>query len=154
MQHQSYHHNKYNKKEKDYQNIIVFVFDAMGEDIINKMSNSMKIYLDKENNDNIGYGRELDMGLITTEDSNVSVWVIPTNEEIMIVRDSYKIISRTNWSKLWEDKVDYFEYQMGHLIKKYPILYNTIDYYLGISENKEEFSGEQTDVVDINTKAP
>ena len=47
----------------------------------------------------------------------------------------YKIISRTNWSKLWEDKVDYFEYQMGHLIKKYPILYNTIDYYLGISEN-------------------
>lgn len=51
------------------------------------------------------------------------------------VDDSYKIISRTNWSKLWEDKVDYFEYQMGHLIKKYPILYNTIDYYLGISEN-------------------
>ena len=48
---------------------------------------------------------------------------------------SYKNISRTNWSKLWEDKVDYFEYQMGHLIKKYPILYNTIDYYLGISEN-------------------
>ena len=36
------------------------------------------------------------------------------------VDDNYKIISRTNWSKLWEDKVDYFEYQMGHLIKKYP----------------------------------
>lgn len=49
--------------------------------------------------------------------------------------DSYKNISRTHWSKLWEDKVDYFEYQMGHLIKKYPILYNIIDYYLGISEN-------------------
>lgn len=51
------------------------------------------------------------------------------------VEDSYKTISRTNWSKLWEEKTDYFEYQMGHLIKKYPILYNTIDYYLGISEN-------------------
>lgn len=48
---------------------------------------------------------------------------------------TYKNISRTHWSRLWEDKVDYFEYQMGHLIKKYPILYNTIDYYLGISEN-------------------
>lgn len=47
----------------------------------------------------------------------------------------FKTISRTNWSKLWEDKTDYFEYQMGHLIKKYPLLYNTIDYYLGLSEN-------------------
>ena len=51
------------------------------------------------------------------------------------IEDSYKNISRTHWTRLWEDKVDYFEYQMGHLIKKYPILYNTIDYYLGISEN-------------------
>jgi len=51
------------------------------------------------------------------------------------VTASYKNISRTNWAKLWEDKVDYFEYQMGHIIKKYPILYNTIDYYIGISEN-------------------
>ena len=52
-----------------------------------------------------------------------------------VVNETYDSISRVNWSKLWEDKVDYFEYQMGHLIKKYPILYNTIDYYLGLSEN-------------------
>lgn len=51
------------------------------------------------------------------------------------INETYKNISRTHWSKLWEEKTDYFEYQMGHLIKKYPILYNTIDYYLGISEN-------------------
>ena len=67
---------------------------GLREDIINKMSNSMKIYLDKDNNDNIGYGRELDMGLITLEESNIPVWVIPTNEEIMIVRDSYNIINK------------------------------------------------------------
>ena len=51
------------------------------------------------------------------------------------LESSYKKISRTNWSILWEEKVDYFEYQMGHLIKKYPLLYNVIDYYLGLSEN-------------------
>lgn len=44
-------------------------------------------------------------------------------------------ITRTEWAKLWEYKIDYFEYQMGHLIKKYPLLYNIIDYYLGIAEN-------------------
>lgn len=42
---------------------------------------------------------------------------------------------RTNWVSLWSSKVDYIEYQMGHLIKKYPFLNNTIDYYLGLCEN-------------------
>lgn len=51
------------------------------------------------------------------------------------LESSYKKISRTNWAILWEEKVDYFEYQMGHLIKKYPLLYNVIDYYLGLAEN-------------------
>ena len=55
--------------------------------------------------------------------------------EVSIDFSNMKLISRTNWSKLWEDKIDYFEYQMGHMIKKYPILYNIIDYYLGMSEN-------------------
>ena len=51
------------------------------------------------------------------------------------LNENYKKILRTNWALLWENKVDYLEYQIGHLIKKYPFLYNTIDYYLGLSEN-------------------
>lgn len=51
------------------------------------------------------------------------------------IENTYNVITRTNWSNLWENKVDYFEYQMGHLIKKYPLLYSVIDYYLGLSEN-------------------
>lgn len=46
-----------------------------------------------------------------------------------------KNISRIDWSNLWESKIDYLEYQMGHLIKKYPILYSVIDYYIGLGEN-------------------
>lgn len=46
-----------------------------------------------------------------------------------------KSLLRTNWVSLWSNKVDYIEYQMGHLIKKYPFLNNTIDYYLGLCEN-------------------
>lgn len=45
------------------------------------------------------------------------------------------IISRTNWSRLWEIKIDYFEYHVGHLIKKYPFIYKTVDYYIGLAEN-------------------
>lgn len=45
------------------------------------------------------------------------------------------IIGRMNWANLWSSKVDYFEYHIGHLIKKYPYIYKTIDYYLGLAEN-------------------
>ena len=46
-----------------------------------------------------------------------------------------KMISRINWAKLWESKVDFFEYQITQVIKKYPIIYSIIDYYIGLSEN-------------------
>ena len=57
------------------------------------------------------------------------------------------IIGRMNWANLWSSKVDYFEYHIGHLIKKYPYIYKTIDYYLGLAENAISY------VKDIKTSA-
>ena len=62
------------------------------EDIINKLSGAMNVFVDMDMNNSIGYGRELKEGIITTSKSQVPVYVIPTNEEVMIVRDSYRII--------------------------------------------------------------
>lgn len=62
------------------------------EDIINKISGSIGSYVDKSSNDNIGYGHDKKSGIITTTDSKVPVYVIPTDEEVMIVRDTYKLI--------------------------------------------------------------
>ena len=61
-------------------------------DIINKLSKVMGIKLNNEVNDNIGYGRENKEGIITTDDSRIPIYVLPTDEEVMIVRDSYNII--------------------------------------------------------------
>ncbi len=44
-------------------------------------------------------------------------------------------IYKSNWIKLWENKIDYFEYQMLHMIKKYPTIYSIMDYYIGLGEN-------------------
>jgi len=63
------------------------------EDLVKSLSKSMSISLKKDMNDNIGYGHELKMGIITDDESRVPVYVIPTNEEVMIVRDTYKIIN-------------------------------------------------------------
>ena len=64
------------------------------EELINKLSNSMGIYINKIANDNIGYGHDLKEGIITTEVSKIPVYVIPTDEEVMIVRDCYNIINK------------------------------------------------------------
>ena len=31
--------------------------------------------------------------LLSTEDSNIQVWLIPTNEELMIARDTYRLMN-------------------------------------------------------------
>lgn len=69
---------------------------AIRENLINKISSPMGIYVNKLANDNIGYGHELKEGLITTDNSKIPVYVIPTDEEVMIVRDTYKLINETN----------------------------------------------------------
>ena len=62
------------------------------ENLINKLSAPMQIYVNKSANDNIGYGHELKEGIITTLESKTPVYVIPTDEEVVIVRDCYTLI--------------------------------------------------------------
>ena len=64
-------------------------------------------------------------------DINDIIYMLNENVDL----SGLKSLLRTNWVALWSNKVDYIEYQMGHLIKKYPFLNNTIDYYLGLCEN-------------------
>lgn len=66
------------------------------------------------------------------------LFMLNSNDSIM----DNNIIGRTDWVKLWSLKIDYFEYQIGHLIKKYPYIYNTVDYYIGLGENAIEYIKE------------
>ena len=51
----------------------------------------MPFTLNKEVNDKIGGASDKKEGVITTSDSKVPVVVIPTNEEYIILRDTYEI---------------------------------------------------------------
>ena len=61
------------------------------EDVINAISAPMNIKVNKEVNDSIAKFKKIHSGKITTEDSNIDVVVMPTNEEYMILRDAYDI---------------------------------------------------------------
>ena len=54
---------------------------------------------------------------------------------IQVNPERFNNINRINWYKLWENKIDYIEYQISQFGKKYPIIRESIDYYIGIAEN-------------------
>ena len=55
-------------------------------DILNKIA-SLGVKIDLEKNDFRGEER-----LISTDDSKIPVWVVPTNEELMIAKDTYNLV--------------------------------------------------------------
>lgn len=61
------------------------------EDIINDLSKVIDIKVNKEANDNIAKFKKYQSGLISTSDSKIKVMVIPTDEEYMILKDTYRI---------------------------------------------------------------
>lgn len=46
-----------------------------------------------------------------------------------------KSLLRIDWVKLWSDKIDYYEYQISQLGMKYPILCDSLSYFIGLGEN-------------------
>ncbi len=80
-------------------NVDAIVFTAgIGEnaitlrsDIVNSISNAMNIKLDKDANDNIARFKEQQSGVISTPDSKIKVMVVPTNEEYMILKDTFDL---------------------------------------------------------------
>ncbi len=61
------------------------------ENIINKLS-SLGIYIDYDKNDSIASYLDKHEGIISSEESSVKVYVIPTNEELMIALDTQELI--------------------------------------------------------------
>ena len=64
---------------------------AMREQVLEQLG-IMGIKLDKEENNQIASYLDKNEGVITTSDSKVSAYVIPTNEEVMMARDAYSFV--------------------------------------------------------------
>jgi len=57
---------------------------------------------------------------------------------------------RINWIELWKKKIDYIEYQIVHLKEKYPILWESVDYYIGMGENAISYIDQSKEVAKSN----
>ena len=60
-------------------------------DMVAKLA-PLGVKLDAEANDNIAGYKDIHEGVISAEDSSVAVYVVPTNEELMIIKDTYELV--------------------------------------------------------------
>lgn len=68
--------------------------------------------------------------------SNVSLKTISYISNINIPNLTFiKDLERNNWEKLWGDKIDYYELQVNENSKKYPLIRESFDYFIGMAEN-------------------
>ena len=67
--------------------------------VVNALSKALNINLNVEENDKIAKFKDKQEGIITTSDSKFPVYVIPTNEEYMILKDT-KRLTKENIKKL------------------------------------------------------
>ena len=56
--------------------------------VIDRLS-CLGLKIDKEKNEEMRFGKE---GIISSDDSICPIYVIPTDEEVVIARDTYKLI--------------------------------------------------------------
>lgn len=69
------------------------------------------------------------------ENRTIKIQDIIFFNNIYIDNSKFVKIKRSSWHKLWMEKIDYIEYQISQFGKKYPIIRESSDYYIGIVEN-------------------
>ena len=63
------------------------------EEILNRLA-PLGIKIDKKANSEIASYKDKQEGIISSKTSKIPVWVVPTNEELMIIKDTYNIINK------------------------------------------------------------
>lgn len=92
-----------------------------------------KIILNKYNSpltiiDNIPY-----ILLIKNKNTNITLADISNISKINPIQ--IKSLERNNWETLWSNKIDYYEIQIIENKKKYPLIRESFDYFVGLAEN-------------------
>ena len=69
----------------------------------------------------------------TSTDLNLDDMININN--ILSLNNKESQLYRNNWGSLWENKIDYFEYQIRELGRDKKIVLNSFSYYIGLAEN-------------------
>ena len=127
-----------NKKFIKYKNDIYIFESVINRDEILEAYNILKsenkyykIMLNKDQSIFTPYNG-VDHILMKTTNVKENIFNILLEEKKLDVPS--KFLNRTDWSFLWSNKIDYYEYQINHIKGKYPIIDESIEYFIGLAE--------------------
>jgi len=141
-----------------YYNIVITEFKVKGN-IFTLLSNNIEylfvpFYFDINEVINLysllrNYRKEVNEIMINKDNNIVTYY---ENQPYILIKKIYKdnkeielndiinynltlyINNKLNWKKLWQDKVDYYEIQLRENNLEYPIIKQSFNYYIGLSE--------------------
>ncbi len=144
---QVHQHNNFYYFHLNHQKYYIIICDRSAEeinylyqlnvDMIKRGSLVHEIILNKDNSpltfiNNISY-----IMFKVHVDENKEINLVDINNMILsnenVIKN--KVLDRTNWVELWSQKIDYFEYQIIQVEKRFPLLYQYLSYYIGLGEN-------------------
>ena len=67
-------------------------------------------------------------------EKNLNIEKYVDSKEILFYEIIVEKNLKNNWKKLWGEKIDYYEYQMSQLSIKYPLIKESLNYYIGLTE--------------------
>lgn len=120
----------YNRNITEVQEIF-----SLNMEMINENIPVYRIVLTKFNNILFEYNNNL---YILMQIPNIKNKEIDWNDIFnfyYIPKREYKLLDKSNWSISWQNKIDYIEKQFMQFENKYPIIRESINYYIGIWEN-------------------
>lgn len=127
-----------NKKLIKYKNDIYIFEPVINQDEILEAYNILKsenkyykIILNKDQSIFTPYNGETYILLRTNKIKETLSNILLEEPKINVTS---KFLDRTNWSFLWSRKIDYYEYQISHIKGKYPIIDESIHYFIGLAE--------------------
>ena len=131
IQNQDYFFVFFNRSLAELSDIINCVIDLKnkGLDIHVPVLNIEKSYLTKINDINYILFQ------INNPQEKFNIFDIIDNNQKLVLNDNYSSLYRNNWERLWEDKIDYYEYQIRELGLDKEIIKNSFSYYIGLAEN-------------------
>lgn len=104
--------------------------------ILSKIIPLYDIILNKYNNPITKLDNSYYILLRTTNKAPLSLSIISNISNITIPNITYiKNLERNNWEILWANKIDYYETQIKENSRKYPLIRESFDYFIGMGEN-------------------
>ncbi len=108
----------------------------LNQDMLYKNYNTYKIILTKNNNILFVYNDKYYILMLIPKIKNRLIDINDIINFNYLVTDKEILkLDRSNWSYYFENKIDFIEEQFYEVKSKYPIINNTIDYYIGLWEN-------------------